>query len=110
MAKTMLDCMWDKPFYTSGTSSGKTLYVPSADICSRTVILTGKWFRTAQVKHEEVVEGVTVEDPESFITKLREREPKADVFMFAQRPPEITPKYDYHWAWDNWAAVPTACF
>ncbi len=46
--------------------------------------MTGKWFRTAEVKDEEVVEGVTVEDPESFITKLRESELKADVFMFAK--------------------------
>ncbi len=26
-----------------------------------------------------------------------------------QRPPEITPKYDYHWDWGNWAAR-TTCF
>lgn len=90
--------------------SGKTFYVPSAEICGRTVVVTGKWIRTAQVKDEEVVEGVTVEDPESFIAKLKESELKADVFTFAQRPPEITPKYNYHWDWDNWAAVRTTCF
>jgi hypothetical protein len=90
--------------------SGKTLYVPSTEICGRTIIVTGKWIRTAQVKDEELVEGVPVEDPESFITKLKESELKADVFTFAQRPPEIIPKYDYHFEWDNWAAVPTTCF
>jgi hypothetical protein len=90
--------------------SGKTLYVPSGEICGRTVIVTGKWIRTAQVKDEEVVEGVPVEDPESFITKLKKSELKADVFTFAQRPREITPKYDYHFEWDNWAAAPTTCF
>ena len=90
--------------------SGKTLYVPSTEICGRTIIVTGKWIRTAQVKDEELVEGVPVEDPESFITKLKESELKADVFTFAQRPPEITPKYDYRFEWDNWAAVPTTCF
>jgi len=89
--------------------SGKTLYVPSTEICGRTVVVTNKWVRTAQIKDEELVEGVPVEDPESFITKLRESELKADVFTFAQRPPEITPKYDYHFEWDNWAAVPTTC-
>src|SRR6266480_725824 len=90
--------------------SGKTLYVPSAEICGRTIIVTGKWIRTAQVKDEELVEGVPVEDPESFITKLKESELKADIFTFAQRPPEIALKYDYHFEWDNWAAVPTTCF
>jgi hypothetical protein len=89
---------------------GQTLYVPSTEICGRTVIVAGKWIRTAEIKDEGVVEGVTVEDPDSFITKLKESNLKADLFTFAQRPPEITPKYDYHRDWDNWAAIPTACF
>ena len=89
---------------------GQTLYVPSTEICGRTVIVTGKSIRTAEIKDEGVVEGVTVEDPDSFITKLKESNLKADLFTFAQRPPEITPKYDYHRDWDNWAAIPTACF
>lgn len=89
---------------------GKTLYVPSTEISGRTVVVTGKWIRTAQIKDEEVVEGVPVEDPESFITKLKESELQADIFTFAQRPPEITLKYDYRFKWVNWAAVPTTCF
>jgi hypothetical protein len=90
--------------------AGKTFYLPSAGICGRTVVVTGKWIRTAQVKDEGVAEGVIVVDPESFITKLKESELKADVFTFAQRPPQTTPKYDYHLEWDNWAAVRTTCF
>ena len=90
--------------------AGKTFHVPSAEICGQTVVVTGKWIRTAQIKDEEVVEGVTVIDPESFITKLKESELKADVLTFAQRPPEITPKYDYHWEWNNWAAIRTTRF
>jgi hypothetical protein len=90
--------------------AGKTFYVPSVEICGRTVVVTGKWLRMAQVKDEEVVEGVTVVDPESFIIKLKESELKADVFTFAQKPPEIVPKYGYRLEWDNWAAVRTTCF
>ena len=90
--------------------AGKTFHVPSAEICGQTVVVTGKWIRTAQIKDEEVVEGVAVIDPESFITKLKESELKADVLTFAQRPPEITPKYDYHWEWNNWAAIRTTRF
>jgi len=90
--------------------AGKTLYVPSTDICGRTVVVTGKWIRTAQIKDEDVVEGVTVEDPDLFIIKLKESKLKADVFTFAQRPPEVTPKFDYHSEWDNWAAMPTTSF
>jgi hypothetical protein len=90
--------------------AGKTLYVPSTDICGRTVVVTGKWIRTAQIKDEDVVEGVTVEDPDLFVIKLKESKLKADVFTFAQRPPEVTPKFDYHSEWDNWAAMPTTSF
>lgn len=90
--------------------AGKTFHVPLAEICGRTVVVTGKWIKTAEVKDEAVVEGAIVEDPRSFITKVRESEIRADLFTFAQRPPEIMPRYDYHWEWDNWAAIPTACF
>jgi hypothetical protein len=89
---------------------GKNITVPSTEIEGRTVIVTGKVLKVAEVFDEELVEGVPVEDPESFITKLKESELKADVFTFAQRPPEITPKYDYRFEWDNWAALPTTCF
>jgi hypothetical protein len=89
---------------------GKTCYVPSTEICGRTVIVTGKWIKTAEIKDEGVTEGVLVGDPDLFITKLKESDLKADLFTFAQRPSEITPKYDYHQEWDNWAAIPTARF
>lgn len=89
---------------------GKTLYVPSTEICGRTIIVKGKRIRTAEIKDEAVIEGVTIEDPKSFITRLKESELTADLFTFSQRPPDITPKYDYHWDWDNWATIPTACF
>jgi hypothetical protein len=89
---------------------GKTFHVPAAEVCGRTVVVTGKWIRMAEVKDEAVVQGSIVEKPDSFITKLKESNLQADVFTFAQRPPEITPKYDYHCEWDNWAAIPTTCF
>ena len=47
--------------------AGKTFHVPSAEICGRTVVVTGKWIRTAEIKDEEVVEGVLVEDPASLL-------------------------------------------
>jgi hypothetical protein len=90
--------------------AGKTLSTPSAEICGRTVVVMGKWIKTAQLKDEGVVHGPSVEDPESFITKLKEIELKADIFTFAQRPPRTVPEYNYHFEWDNWAAVPTTSF
>ena len=80
------------------------------EICGHTVVVTGNWIKTAEIRDEQVVEGTSVEDPELFITRLKESELKADVFTFTQRPPEITPKYDYHFEWDNWAVISTTSF
>src|ERR1700724_1789412 len=90
--------------------AGKTFHVPSAQICGRTVVVTGKWIRIAQIKDEAVVEGILIQEPDLFIASLREGELQPDVFAFAQRPPDNTPKYAYHLEWDNWAAISTASF
>jgi hypothetical protein len=90
--------------------AGKTLHVPSVEICGRTVVTRGKRIRTAQIKDEQVVEGVSVEDPESFIGRIKQSGLNADIFTFTQRSSEGAPKYDYHFEWDNWAAIATTSF
>lgn len=90
--------------------AGKTLYVPSAEICGRTVVVTGNWLRMAAVKDEELVEGETVEDPSAFVEGMRESPLRADILTFAQKLPETTPKYAYDFEWDNYAAVPVTSF
>ena len=40
---------------------------------------------------EDLVEGDTIADAESFISRLRESGLKADLFTFAQRLPDVTP-------------------
>jgi hypothetical protein len=90
--------------------AGKTLHVPSAEICGRTVVVTGNWLRIAAVKDENVVEGEIVADPAVFVDGLRKSQLRADILTFAQKLPETTPKYPYHFQWDNWAAVPITTF
>jgi hypothetical protein len=90
--------------------AGKTLYVPSAEICGRTVVVTGNWLRMAAVKDEDVVEGEIVDVPAAFIEQMRKSPLRADILTFAQKLPEATPKYDYNFQWDNWAAVPISSF
>src|SRR5438874_781467 len=90
--------------------AGKTFHVPSAEVCGRTVVVTGRWIRTAEIKDEAVIEGTVVADPDTFIAKLKKRQLQADVFTFSQRPAQVSAKHEYHWEWDNWAAIPTACF
>ena len=56
------------------------------------MITTGKWLRVAVVCDEELVDGDTVIDPESFISHVREAGLNADIFTFPQRLPDTTPK------------------
>jgi len=90
--------------------AGKTFYVPSSEICGRTVVVTGKWLQIAAVKDENLVEGEIVEDPFVFLDEMRSSPLRADILTFAQKVPETTPKYDYVFQWDDWAAIPITSF
>ncbi|MGH7942136.1 MAG: hypothetical protein ACREFR_13800 [Limisphaerales bacterium] len=89
---------------------GKTTLVPSVTIEGRTVIVTGKWLKLASIRDEIVVEGELVKDPVLFTGKLRNSELKADVFTFFQRPPDVSPRFNFHFEWNNYAAIPIATF
>jgi hypothetical protein len=90
--------------------AGKTMYVPSAEVCGQTVVVTGGLLRLAAVKDEELVEKEIVEDPIEFIRQLKKSRLRADIFSFAQKLPELTPKYHYDFEWDNLAVIPITCF
>src|SRR5215469_515400 len=89
---------------------GKTAYVPSANIGGRTVIATGRFFKVASIRDADVVEGDLVENPEVFAAALKKSGLNADVLTFFQRPPEISPKFDLFFDWDNYAAVTISTF
>ena len=86
--------------------AGKTLYVPAAEICDRTVVVTGNWLRRAAIRDENLVEGEIVERPESFLEQLKRSRLHADILSFCQKIPDTTPRYQFHLEWDNWAVVP----
>jgi hypothetical protein len=89
---------------------GKAVPVPSAEIDGRIVITTGKWLKIAAVREEELVDGDTVVNPNSFFSGLKESGLKADLFTFAQRLPAKTLKYSYPAEWGNAAVIPITNF
>lgn len=89
---------------------GKDTLVPAARIGGNTTIVKGTWIRLAQLKDEELIEGEIVENPQTFVSLLKQSELRADLFTFAERPPQITPRYEYHVEWDNWAVIPITTF
>jgi hypothetical protein len=84
---------------------GQCARVPAACIEGRTVITFGKWLKRAEVMDEELVEGATVADPESFVMKLKKSGLKADYFTFGQRIPDSAVKHNYKLEWENAAAI-----
>ena len=89
---------------------GKNTLVPAMEIDGRTVMVTGRWIHTAAIRDEESVEGEHVKNPVTFISTLKRGGLRADVLTFFQRPPEVTPKFKYHYELDNYAAVPVTTF
>jgi hypothetical protein len=89
---------------------GKAVSVPCVQIDGRTVITTGRWLKTAAVQDEDLVEGETVADPDSFVSRLKETGLNSDIFTFAQKLPERAPAYKYHVEWDNVAVIPITTF
>jgi len=89
---------------------GKDTLVPAEEICGRTVIVTGRFLRRAQVMDEELVEGELIADPAPFVATLRRSQLRADLLTFAERPPQLTPRYDYRVEWDNWAVIPLSTY
>jgi len=89
---------------------GKATAVPSVQIDGRTVIVTGKWLQTANVRDEELVEGEITSDPAAFVEQLKQSGLRADVFTFAQKLPNSEPRFAYHQEWDNWAVIPVTTY
>jgi hypothetical protein len=96
--------------YVEVRVKGKNTQVPAVDIDGRTVVAKGGWIQTASIYDEPLAEGELVRDPKTFVAELKKSGLKADVLTFFQRPPDLTPKYDYHIEWDNYAAVPISTY
>jgi hypothetical protein len=89
---------------------GKPVKVQSILIDDKTLIVTGKSIMIASVHDEDWLEGQVVENPEVYISELKEKKLKADIFTFAQKLPDTEPRYKYHMEWDNAAAIATHSF
>ena len=67
------------------------------------IIIADNLIKIARIKEEWYED---IEDPSSFVDKIKEDKVKADIFTFWQRLPETNPKYDYYMEWDSIAALP----
>ena len=96
--------------YENTKFRGKAVRVPVVEIDGRTVVVTGKWLKTAAIKDEELVEGELIADPQSFILKLHLSDLGADVFTFSEALGVQTPRLQFPFEWDNAAVIRTSDF
>ena len=89
---------------------GKAVSIPSTRIEGTNVLRSGRLLKIALPQDEELIEGETVRDPQSFISQLKASGLNADIFTFAQKLPDTAAKYSYHVEWDNLAVIPITTF
>lgn len=84
--------------------------MPSDQVEGRTIVVLGDLLKVARIKDEELVEGELFEHPEAFLARLRQSGLRADLFTFAERPPQLARRYSFQTEWDNWAVLPISKF
>ena len=55
----------------------------------------GKWLKVASVHDEFFIEGEIVPDPAEFVTELKHWNVKPDLFTFAQKISDPTPRFEF---------------
>lgn len=91
--------------------AGRVVRVSAAEFHGRTVVATGRWLRKAFVLDDEFLDGDTVSDLGEFLVWLKRAGLKADVVTFAQKLPDVAPKFSGHLLeYDSAAIVPITTY
>lgn len=86
---------------------GEYFHVPTLEVNGKHIIVGGRILKVASIHAEEWQEA-EIDDPEECISRLKENRShglKADVFTYAQKVPNVQPKYSYPVEWDSMAVV-----
>lgn len=97
---------------TEVSISGKWFQVPAFDFDGNTIVVVGSRVRVASVHEEDWIETKLV-DPEGCLAALRRKREqglRVDVFTFAQKLPDTTPRYTYHIEPESVAAIRISTF
>ena len=89
---------------------GRSIGVPSVRVGERRLIVSSGWLKIAEVMDEAWLGSGAIPAPDVCVAALRHSGLNADLFTFAQKLPDVTPKHRYVTEWDNVAAIPTLDF
>lgn len=84
--------------------------VPALRVDDVVVTVAGGFIKVGKIFDEFWLEAAALPDPRRVIEQLSTVDARPDLFTFAQRAPESTPKFDFHRDWDNVAAIPISTY
>jgi hypothetical protein len=83
----------------------KGVTLPAYTIGDSVVIVKGKFLRIAEVFDEYWLEPKQIPESKDIIAALKKEKTKPDLFTFAQKFPDTSPRYPYRITWDNLAVA-----
>jgi hypothetical protein len=69
------------------------------------IVVKGKRLKIAGIHDDLWVESRIIPDPEESLRALRAQRPRPDLYTFAQKLPEVEPRFRYHMEWDSVATL-----
>ncbi len=85
---------------------GKLRSLPTISIGPKVVVeITGSLIRTGRVHDEFWLATKDIPEPTEILARLEQDRSKPDIFTFAQKLPDVSPRYAYHLDWDNVAVA-----
>jgi hypothetical protein len=88
---------------------GKWVNVPSIKYKDNTVVIVGRWIKTARLNDETWLEA-ELQDPDGCVHTLRHSGKRADIFTFTQLPPGRPREYEYYCEPDSIAVARLTTF
>ena len=76
-------------------------------VCGKDIEMRGRLLRIAQLEGEKYT---FLENPKAFLMQLRGCGKRIDIFTFLQKLPDTSPRYPYHFEFDNLAMLPVTTF
>ncbi|NJO32675.1 MAG: hypothetical protein HC869_05590 [Rhodospirillales bacterium] len=73
------------------------------------IVISGNLFRIAQIKDEPWLAD-SIADPSKIISELNKIRPAPDIFIFSQRLPDMEPRFNFYFEYDNLAAIPISTY
>lgn len=89
---------------------GKEKGLPAEQIYGITIFSRGRLLKVAEIFDEYWLERNLLPCPKLLTAELQEKKDRPDIFTFAQRVPDVNPKYNYRYEWDNYAILPISTY